>query len=164
MIKHMVLMSCVLAAPWVFCADSPSVKIDPPQLQGSRPLEKQTATAVVRDYLQSWKSFQQAMEQNRSDLLDPDFVGTARDKLTATIEGQAKLGIRTRYQDLSHDIQIVFYSPEGLSIQMIDNVTYTQQVLKQDKVLSTQTVHARYLVVLTPAERWSVRIFQAVPE
>ena len=75
---------------------------------------------------------------------------------------QAALGIRTAYQDRAHDVQIVFYSPEGLSIELIDNVDYDVQVFDHDKLETTQQVHARYVVVMTPAEvRWRVRVLQA---
>ena len=81
------------------------------------------------------------------------------------MQQQAALGIKTRYHDRSHDLRIVFYSPEGLSIQLIDNVEYDEQVIDHDKVLTTQRVRARYIVVLTPAEvQWRVRIFQGEPE
>jgi hypothetical protein len=138
--------------------------MEPSNLQGSRPLPEQTGTAAVRDYLQSWQSLRTALDQNRTDLLDPSFVGTAKDKLTDTILQQAALGIRTRYQDRAHDIQIVFYSPEGLSVEMTDNVEYDVQILNHDQVKTTQRVSARYVIVLTPAEvRWKVRVFQAAP-
>ncbi len=157
--------SCALAVPMAIWADQPTVQVEPPDLQGSRAVESQTETAVIRDYLQSWQSLRSAMQQNRPELLDPDFAGTARDKLTDTIQEQAKLGLRTRYQDRSHHLQIVFYSPEGLSIQMMDTVEYDQQVLDHGKLLTTQHIHARYIVVMTPAEaRWQVRIFQAEPK
>ena len=61
-------------------------------------------------------------------LLDADFVGAAKDKLAETIQQQAALGIRTRYQDRAHDIQIIFYSPDGLSIELKDKVDYDVQV------------------------------------
>jgi predicted PhzF superfamily epimerase YddE/YHI9 len=125
-------------------------------------LPEQTGAAAIRDYLQSWQNLRAALEQNRSDLLDPAFVGTARDKLTETIRQQAALGISTRYQDSAHDIQIVFYSPEGLSIELTDTVQYDQQVLDHNRVKTAQHVSARYVIVLTPAEvRWRVRVFQA---
>ncbi len=144
---------------------TPAIHVEPANVQGSRPLEDVTATAVIRDYLQSWQALRAALEQNRASLLDPDFVGTAKDKLTDTTHQQAALGIHTRYQDRSHDLQIVFYSPDGLSVQLIDNVEYDEQVFEHDKVLTTQHLRARYIVVLTPAEmRWRVRIFQAAPE
>ena len=69
---------------------------------------------------------------------------------------------RNSYQDRAHDLQIVFYSPEGLSIQIVDTVDYDEQVLDHDKVLATKLVRKRYVVVLTPSEvRWRVRVFQA---
>lgn len=156
-------LGCLLAAPVAGLAyQEPSVRVEPPQLAGSRPVEKQTETSVVRDYLESWKSLDTALDQNQPALLDAYFVGTARDKLANTIEEQTKLGIHTRYQERAHDLQIVFYSPEGLSIQLIDTVEYEEQVLDKDKVLATKPVRLRYLVVLTPSEvRWRVRIFQA---
>jgi hypothetical protein len=163
--RRLLIMSCALAMPLVATAEQPSVKVEPPQLGGSRALEKQTEAAVIRDYLQSWESFRTALNENGAGLLDPDFVGTARDKLAETIAQQIKLGIHTRYGDLSHDLQFVFYSPEGQSIQLIDTVEYDEQVLEGNKALTTQRVKARYLVVLTPAEvRWRVRILQAEPE
>jgi len=67
-----------------------------------------------------------------------------------------------RYQDKSHDIQMVFYSPEGLSVELTDDVQYDVQMLDHDKLQTKQQVRARYIVVLTPAEvRWRVRVFQA---
>jgi hypothetical protein len=162
MIRRLLVMSFALTMQAAALADQPTVRVEPPQLQGSRPVEKQTETSVIRDYLQSWKSLQSALDQNQAALLDAYFVGTARDKLANTIEEQAKLGIHTRYLERSHDLQIVFYSPEGLSIQMTDTVEYDQQVLDHDKVLATKPIRRRYLVVLTPSDvRWRVRIFQA---
>ena len=142
----------------------PSIKIGPPQLGGSRPLEKSTEAEAVRDYLHAWESFHTALGDNQATALDPDFVGTARDKLVETIAEQAKLGLRTEYQVISHDLHFTFYSPEGQSIQLIDTVEYDQQVFAGDKALAKQTVKAQYLVVLTPAEiQWRVRVFQAGP-
>jgi hypothetical protein len=164
-LKFLVVLVCVAAAPLALWGAQATVHVDPPDLQGPRPLAKQTAASAVRDYMESWKSMKAALEQNRADLLDPDFVGTARDKLAATIREQVKAGIQTRYQDSSHDLKIVFYSPEGLSIQLVDDVQYEQQVIHDGKVLATLPVRARYIVVLTPSEvRWRVRILQAQPE
>jgi hypothetical protein len=105
-----------------------------------------------------------ALEQNRADLLDADFVGVAKEKLAGTIRQQAALGIRTRYQDRGHDLQIVFYSPDGLSIELKDTAEYDVQLIDHDKSQMKQRVRAHYIVVLTPAEvRWKVRVFQSVP-
>lgn len=141
------------------------VHVEPSHLQGPRPLQEQTETASIRDYLQSWKSIRAALDQNRAELLAPYFVGTAKQKLTDTILNQTSLGLHTRYVDHEHDLQIVFYSPEGLSIEILDNVQYDEQILDQKKVIATQHMNARYIVVLTPTEvRWKVRVFQASPE
>jgi hypothetical protein len=142
-----------------------TVRIESADLQGSRALQEQTGRAAIRDYLQCWQALTAALEQNRVDLLDPDFVGSARDTLSATILQQTALGISTHYQDRSHDLQLVFYSPEGLSIELTDNVEYDVQLLAQGGVKTIQHVRARYVIVLTPAEvRWRVRVFQGTPK
>jgi hypothetical protein len=156
---------CLLASPFALLAQKATVHVTPPNLHGPRELKDQTASAAVRDYLESWTSMQVALSRNRVALLDPYFVGSARDKLAATIHDQTALGIHTRYHALRHNLQIVFYSPEGLSIQLVDNVQYDEQVFDHGKALTTERLQARYLVVLTPAEtRWRVRIFQAEHE
>ena len=164
MIGRLLAVGFALIVPTSARAQEPTVKVEPPQLQGSRPLEKQTETSVVREYLQGWKILGKALDQNRPELLDAYFVGTARDKIAETIDGQIKSGIHTQYQDRMHDLQIVFYSPEGLSIQILDTVEYEERVLDHEKVLATKVVRRKYIVVLSPSEvRWRVRIFQAGP-
>lgn len=166
MVLRSVVVMCVAAATApVFCAAQADVRVEPSHLQGPRQLEEQTQSAAVRNYLQAWQTLATALDRNDIALLDKGFVGTARDKLAETIQQQTALGVRTRYLDKSHDIQIVFYSPEGLSIELTDDVQYDVQMLDHDKVQTTQQIHARYIVVLTPAEvRWRVRVFQAQPE
>jgi hypothetical protein len=141
------------------------VWVEPADLQGPRSLQDQSKAVVIHDYLQAWQGLRDALERNRPELLEADFVGTAKDKLAATVQQQSELGIQTRYQDRSHDLQILFYSPDGLSVELTDKVEYDVQVMDHDKVITTQRESARYLVVLTPAEaRWRVRVFQSVPE
>ena len=128
-------------------------------------LETQTKAAVVRDYLAAWQNLSRALEENDAGLLDADFVGIAREKLSDTIQDQQKLGLQTHYQDRKHDISLLFYSPEGLSIEVLDTVEYDMQVLDHHKLQASQHVRTRYLAVLTPTEvRWKVRIFQAAPQ
>ncbi|HUY93842.1 MAG TPA: hypothetical protein VMU71_01045 [Terracidiphilus sp.] len=159
---RIVLPISVCLASAALLAAQPEVRVEPAHLQGPRQLADQTATAVVRNYIEAWESLRAALDQNRPELLDRDFVGGARDKLAETIRQQARLGLRTSYQDRSHDVQIVFYSPEGLSVELTDNVQYDLEVRRGDKVIATQPVRRRYLVVLTPTEvRWRVRVLQA---
>jgi len=163
--KPVVIAFSVLVALFVGASDQPSVRVEPTDSVGPRTLEKQTETAVVRDYLQAWHSMSGALERNRADLLNADFVGTAKEKLSDTIQEQAKLGIQTRYTDRAHDVKLVFYSPEGLSIQLVDTVDYDVQLIDHEKPQITQHVRARYVAVLTPTEvQWKVRVFQAEPE
>jgi hypothetical protein len=165
MMRPLFIVCSVFAAMFAMGSDPPAVRIEPTDSVGPRRLEKQTETAVIRDYLQAWSSFSGAFEQNRVDLLERDFTGTAKEKLADTIREQAKLGIHTRYRDTAHDLQLVFYSPEGLSLQLVDTVEYDVQIIDGQKVQTTQHVRARYVAVLTPTEvRWKVRIFQAKSE
>jgi hypothetical protein len=158
------LCAALAAGLSAWAADQSSVRIEPMKLQGPRVLNDQTRDAVVRDYLEAWQSVGKALAENRTDLLDRDFVGTAKDKLTDTIHEQVTAGISTRYVARNHDLQIVFYSPEGLSVQLVDKVDYDVQILDRGKVQSTQQEHAQYVVVLSPSEvRWRVRILQAGP-
>jgi len=162
--KPAIVLIAVLAATLAGGAQQSSVRVEPMTLQGPRVLNDETRDAVIRDYVQAWQSLSKALEENRIDLLDRDFVGTAKDKFTDTIHEQVTAGISTRYRDRSHDLQIVFYSPEGLSIQLVDKVDYDVQVLDHGKVQSTQPEHAEYVVVMSPSEvRWRVRILQAQP-
>ena len=129
-----------------------------------RVLEDETRASAIRNYLQAWDTLGQASAQNRADLLDAYFVGIAKTKLEDTLRDQGRLGIQVTYRDQTHAPEIVFYSPDGLSIQVLDNVTYRLEVRDQGRIVGGQEVHSRYVAVLTPTEtKWKVRILQAEP-
>ena len=157
------MIACLALLGAAACAfGQDGVRVEPTVFHGPRPLAAQTQASVIRDYLQAWTSLDAALGQNRAGLLDQDFVGVARTKFAQTIQDQEKFGLRTRYQKQSHDIQIIFYSPEGLSIQLVDNIEYSEQLLDHGKIVATQPVRARYIAVLTPSEvRWRVRVLQS---
>lgn len=160
--KFAALTGCILAVLLLSAADEPSVRIEPVDPSSPRQLEPQTQQAVVRDYLLAWQALNSAMQANQPDLLNSAFLGVAEEKLADTIQEQQKLGIQTRYIDRSHDLKLVFYSPEGLSVQLLDTVEYDVQLLKDNNLQATQHVRARYVAVLSPTEvRWKVRVFQA---
>jgi hypothetical protein len=164
MMRSLMVLGVMLTASGALAADHGSVQIEPSRLSGPRPLAQQTESAVVRDYLQAWASMSAAMEQNRPDLLDENFVGLAKEKLAAAVGEETKLGLHAHYQERTHDIKIVFYSPDGLSIQLVDNISYDEQLLDHEKVITVQPVHARYVAVLTPTEvQWKVRVLQTEP-
>lgn len=156
------LIGGALLATLLLSADTqPNVRVAPMDSVGPRPVEAQTQSSVVRDYLLAWQTMDTAMTQNRPDLLDGYFVGQAKEKLADTIREQKNIGISTSYQPKSHDIKVVFYSPEGLSIQLLDEVEYDVDVRKGDQSLGSQHLRGRYVAVLTPTEsKWKVRILQ----
>lgn len=157
------LISLLLFPGLAFAAAPPQVLVDPTVPTAPRPLEPQTEQAAVRDYVQSWEAMDGAFAQNRADLLSADFVGGAMEKLSGTIKEQSAIGIRTQYQDISHNIQFLLYSPEGLSIEFIDEVKYDLQVFDHGHLVATRHEKERYLVMMSPSEvRWRVRVFQAL--
>lgn len=164
-LRSIVLAIVIGATLPALAGDRPSVRVEPLHQQGPRQLQEQTAKAAIQDYIDSWQTMGRAFEQNRSDLLDRDFIGSARDKLAATIKDQSAAGLHVVYHDLSHDVQVLFYSPDGLSIELADTVRYDVELFDHDKALGNEQVRSRYLVILTPSEvRWRVRIFQAQSE
>jgi hypothetical protein len=165
MLKSLLVLYASFAAASGFGGAQPDVQVSTASLIAPRPLNEETQSAAIRDYLDAWQGMSEALAQNRADLLNADFVGAARDRLAKTIQDQAALGLSTRYQARSHNIQVLFYSPEGLSIELADTAEYEVQVIDHGKQLTSQPENARYIVVLTPSEvRWRVRVFQAVPD
>jgi hypothetical protein len=120
---------------------------------------------VARDYAAAWKSFSQALEQNRADLLNANFVGVAREKIGQVIADQQKNGLRSRYIDRGHNAQVIFYSVDGSSMQIRDTAQFEIQLLDGEKVVSSETATINYVALLTPAENsWRVRVLEAVPQ
>lgn len=162
MLGRIVTLGMILGSLPAIVAAQATVRVEAAHLDGPRVLAPQTAQAVIRDYLQSWKAMRAALEQNQPNLLAADFTGTARDKLSTAVQEQTAAGLHTLYRDRAHDLQIVFYSPEGLSVELTDVVDYDVQVFDHDKLLTSEPVHARYLIMMTPSEvRWRVRVMQA---
>ena len=151
----------ILATVLLSASTEPTVRVAPMDSVGPRSMEPQTQSSVIRDYLLGWQTMDAALRQNRSDLLDAVFVGKAKEKLAETVREQQSLGIQTSYLPKSHDIKVVFYSPEGLSIQLLDEVAYDVNIRKGEQPLAAEHVRARYVAVLSPTEtRWKVRVFQ----
>jgi hypothetical protein len=165
MLKSLLVLCASLATAPGLSGVQADVHVDASKLTAPRPLNEDTRSAAVRDYLESWQSMSKALSQNRADLLNAYFVGTARDRLGDTIRDQAALGISTDYRDRTHNIQLLFYSPEGLSIELADTADYDVDVMERGKQLTSYPQHTRYIVVLTPSEvRWRVRVLQSVSD
>ena len=147
-----------------YAGEQPAVHVEASNSAGPCRIAERTKAAVVRDYLEAWQSMATALDQNRPAALDAAFVGVAKDKIMATVRQQQALGIRTDYRDRSHDLKVVFCSPENLSVELTDAVEYEVAVFDRDQSQPPQQVRAHYVAVLTPTEtRWKVRMFQAEP-
>lgn len=151
------------AMPWLFAAQTGfSVSLDTSQAQ-PRQVEDTTTASLKRDYGHAWQSLAKAMEDNRADLLSADFVGIARQKLTQAIAGQSKNGLRRRYIDHGHRVQVVFYSIDGSAVQLHDTANLELQYLDGDKVVHSEQATMHYIALLTPAENsWKVRVLESV--
>ncbi len=129
-----------------------------------RDVEDTTAKAIVRDYGSAWSTLSRALAEDRADLLGSAFVGVAQEKLAQKIAQQKAAGLRTRYLDRGHQLDAVFYSPEGSAMQLRDTAQMEIQYLDGNNVVARENVTAHYLVLMTVAEdRWKVRVIEAVP-
>lgn len=147
----------------VLAANSPSVSLDV-QNATPRQIEDATEKAVARDYAAAWQAMADALDQNRSDLLGANFIGTSNDKLAETIKQQKQAGLHRRYVDRGHKVQATFYSSEGSAVELHDTAQLQVQLLDGDKVVASQDVTAHFVVLMTAAENsWKVRVLQEVP-
>jgi hypothetical protein len=105
----------------------------------------------------------QALENNRTDVLDGYFTGFEKDELTQRVKSQIKSGLHTRYQDRGHKLEAIFYAPAGDAMELRDRAQLDMQVLDGGKVIYEEPVNVEYVVIMTPgADRWLVRQLQAV--
>ena len=130
---------------------------------GPRQIEDLTGKSVPRDYGLAWQTMEQALEENRTGLLDGYFTGIAKQDLGNRVTSQIKSGIHTRYQDRGHKLEAIFYAPAGDVMTLRDRAQFDVQVFDGDKVIYEEPVNAEYIVLMTPgADRWMVRQMQAV--
>jgi hypothetical protein len=132
---------------------------------GPREMESQTKQTVAREYTRAWQTFSDAFDEDRPELLSASFVGEAQKTFANGIAEQKKAGIHTKYAFRSHQPQVIFYAPDGLSIIVRDRVTSDVQIMKGSDVLHSATVTQDYVAVMTPTETsWRVRILQPQPQ
>jgi len=135
----------------------PSVTL---KTEGAQPREK----AIVRDYSASWKAIANGLGNNDLNALDAGLVGFARDRFADAIADQKKTGVKIRYTDKGHQVEAVFYSPDGSSMQLRDTAKLTREVLDGEKVVSRDEITAHYIAIMAVTEdRWKLRSIQEVP-
>jgi len=140
----------------------PEVRVDTSKAT-PRDVEEQTQQSIVRDYGKAWQTLEQSLEENRADLLSSSFAGYALDRWTQTVKAQNAAGLSRRIVDHGHHLEVAFYSADGSALQLRDTAQLEVQYLDKGKVIHNETMTARYLVLMTPAENsWKVRILQEI--
>ena len=128
-----------------------------------RVVESLTERGVLRDYRIAWISLAKALESNTLDPLDGPFTDEAKRLLRDTIVNQQKSGLRQRYVNQNHQLEAVFYAPEGDVIELHDTAEGQLQILDGEKLIHDEHVTLHYVVLMTPsADHWMVRHWQAV--
>ena len=132
---------------------------------GPRAIESLTERGILRDYRFAWTSMAQALQSNTFDPLEGAFAGDAKQWLRQTVAGQQQSGLTQRFADQNHQLEAVFYAPEGDVMELHDTAQYQLQILDGNKVVHDEHVVVHYVVLMTPgADRWIVRQLQAVPQ
>src|SRR5271163_2675479 len=97
--KSMALPRFIKAASFVFVAcllaiaqSSPQISLPQVQLDAGglapRPIEELTGTTIARHYALAWRDLAEALESDRSERLEEEFVGFAKDRLVQRIAEQ----------------------------------------------------------------------------
>ncbi len=165
MLISLAVLGCLFAiSPSSYGADSgPQVRLNVAKA-GPRAVESLTERGILRDYRFAWSSMTQALEFNNLDPLEGPFAGQAKDSLRQTVNGQQRSGLNRRYLNQGHQLEAVFYAPEGDVMELHDTAEYQLQVSDGGKVIHDDHVVVHYVVLMTPAaDRWVVRQLQAVP-
>ena len=145
-------------------AEVPRVELNADNI-GPRQIEDLTSKSIPRDYALAWQSMEQALEENRADLLDAYFTGLEKDTLRQRVKSQIASGLHTHYTDRGHKLEAIFYAPAGDAMELRDRVQLDMQVTDGSKVICDEPVNLDYIVIMTPgADRWMVRQLQAVQE
>jgi hypothetical protein len=131
---------------------------------GPREVEDTVQESVRRDYAQAWQTMEAALESGDASGLHQYWVGVAHDKLAQKMKDEAQTKVRVRYQGKSHRLQAIYYPTDGAALLLHDDAEVELQVLDGGKLVHSQTLHQKYVVLMTPGQdRWFVRLLQAVP-
>lgn len=160
----LIIAVIIVCAFWIVAAEAADLpRVDLTVASAApRQVEDSTEKSLARDYARAWQSMTTALSDNRTDVLDADFVGVALENLRERVQQQQKSGLQTRYTDRGHKLQAVFYSIDGSAIQLKDTAQIQVDFLDGSKVVHTEQRTESYTVVMSAAEnRWKVRVLQA---
>jgi hypothetical protein len=158
-------LSLIALALTLHAADSSDTQVNlNVSKAGPRQVEELTERGVLRDYRLAWTSLTQALATNALDPLEGPFAGEAKRTLRQTVVSQQHSGLSTHYVGQNHQVEAVFYAPEGDVMELHDTAQYQLQVSDAGKVIHDERVTVHYVVLMTPgADHWVIRQLQAVP-
>jgi hypothetical protein len=140
--------------------DGPKVQLNISNSQ-PREVEETTQKSVTREYSTAWKTLIDALENNHLDRIGASFVGTAEDQLRKQIEEQKTSRLSTRIVDHGHKVDVVFYSPEGSTMQLRDTAQLERQYLNGGRIVHSENITQKYVVLMAvTGDRWKVRVLQ----
>jgi hypothetical protein len=126
-----------------------------------RQVDEPVQQAIVRDYSSAWQAMEAALSKNETAALGENFIGFALDDITQRIKDQKNASLKTRITDRGHNVDAIFYSPDGSAMELKDTVILDTEILDGDTVIHTDRTQLEYFVVMTGAEdRWKVRVMQ----
>jgi hypothetical protein len=132
---------------------------------GPRQLESTLQHSIPADYAKAWQTLSEALQSGDSSVLDRYWTGVAHDKLQRLVQDQISTGVQVRYVDKSHRLEAVFYPTDGAALLLHDTAQIEIQVLSSGKLIHTEDLTAKYVVLMTPGQdRWLVRIFQTASD
>ena len=138
----------------------PQVSLNADNL-GPRPIEQLTGTNITRNYSMAWHAMALALEQNRTNLLNDQFTGFAKDHLSERITDQQRNGVHVQIVDKGHHVKALFYSLDGGAMQLVDDAQIDVQVFDGSRLIYSDDAPHRYLVLMTPGtDRWYVRYLE----
>jgi hypothetical protein len=167
--KRLISILCLVSlfaiapfAPRAIAADNDGPKIQL-NIANSQPreVEETTQKSITREYSTAWKTLADALANNRPDRISESFVGSAEDQMRKQISEQMNNQLSTRIVDRGHKLDVVFYSPEGSTMQLRDTAQLERQYLSGGRVVHSENITQNYLVLMAvTGDRWKVRVLQ----
>jgi len=159
-------LALLFALPLLALPDAPAVAV---QLEvgkaGPRRVETETERRIAAGYRLAWANLAQALASSDTGPLDALFVGQAKQWLQERVNSQKQSGLSTRYSNQHHQLQAIFYSPEGDVIELHDTAEYQTEMLDGDKRIHSDRESHHFVVLMTPAsDRWVIRQLLEVPQ
>jgi len=164
LLSFVLVSLCLSGVAFAADATNSNVKLDT-SMAKPRAVEDLTRNALARDYSNAWLSLTDASESGTLAPLDAYFVGSARENLGDAIANQRRQGLQSRFLSQQHNLQAVFYAPEGDIVELHDIANCQVQILDGKKTVDDRQVTLHFVVLMTPAaDHWVVRQLQEVPE